>query len=210
MKKAVLAIVISLCLIVAVVAFGRVFTVQSVIVDFDAPSAVSGENVLKESKINVGDSIFGINEYEVSERIESAYTERNIEVKNIERVFPNKIIFYIHERVPVFAIPAETGGYRLADIDFQLNVLKEKEELEEDIIIVSGTSVHETFNVEDCFKLKELADALQTKGMDAYAVRHWIDSVEFNGTQCILETKSDRVVLNRESITAEINRFLNK
>ncbi len=97
-----LVIIIVLCVL-----GGAVFVVQDVQVVIDSADdvGVSNEDIIKTASVTKGKSIFSISESKVVSNIEKSYP--TLKVKGVERVFPNKIILKLAERVPIIAIKFE-------------------------------------------------------------------------------------------------------
>ena len=88
-----------------------------------------------------------------------------MDIESIERVFPNKVIINIKQRLPVAAISVDGGGYALADIDFQLDKIVGETEVDFSCLIAAPyLSVSDTFNTPPMKRFREGLLAVKSAG----------------------------------------------
>ncbi len=107
-KKRLIAMFVSLVVIIILcVLGGAVFVVQDIqiVIESGDDIEIANEEIIKTANISYGKSIFAISESKVVSNIEGHFP--TLKVRGIERVFPNKIILKIAERVPIIAIKFE-------------------------------------------------------------------------------------------------------
>lgn len=116
-KKRIITMFASLCIIILLcVLGGAVFVIRDIDVVFSGnkPEGIDDAELIRKANIEYGKSIFSISESKVVTNIETNYPD--IKVRGIERVFPNKIILKLAERVPVAAIKfADKQEYLILD-----------------------------------------------------------------------------------------------
>ena len=106
-KKRLIATLIAVLLIIIIgVLAGVVFVVRDVEIQIDDEHLlnpeITKEDIIEKTNIQEGKSIFSISESKIVSNIESEFP--TIRVRGVERVFPNKIIIHLVERVPLIAI----------------------------------------------------------------------------------------------------------
>lgn len=184
MKKAkYIGIIAGLCLISLVFAFGQIFAVAKIDVFYEkTPLFAKTEEVIDSSGISLGANIFSIDEKAASKNIAEFYTDGSVEVVDIERIFPNKVLIYIKERLPVFAIPikGDAGRYVVTDESFFINIYRKDNEGLEDLIVVSGITVENTFNTPNIYKLNEIRKGINALGIGEEALLAFVESIVFS------------------------------
>lgn len=188
MKKRWISVIIG-CVIVAIIAIiGNVCRVRTVIVKFDnQPVNVTADDIFRASGIEMRRSILGINEITVKECVNGAFGDNSVYVRNIERVFPNKVIVYAEERIPFCAVKLrnpenfgyeEGDGYGITDIDFQMNAVAGNAEVAgRDLIYIDGVTVSDTYNTNTFAYVHEIFKAFEDMGMNVDAQKKFIKSV---------------------------------
>lgn len=200
-KKAALGIAIGMLLIAVVIIFGRVFLVKTVVEKYDfEPIYHKAGDVTAVSGITFDTGILGLNENKITALIEASFEDNSIDVTDIERVFPNKVILKLRERVPILAVKNQSGKICAADIDFQLNKTISSAEAER-LIEVIGISVNSTFNIEVFRELRESLKGITGNGIPDYALNELLESVTVtensfeykmrNGAKFIVERGED-------------------
>ncbi|MFA5450073.1 MAG: FtsQ-type POTRA domain-containing protein [Clostridia bacterium] len=203
MKKRLAVIAIGLILVVTAVVFGRLFLVRTIEESYAAKpiNVVAGE-VLSLSGIEQGKSILGINEERVIRKVAAAYPDNSVVVTGVERVFPNKVIIHIKERVPIAAIVTKGNPvrYALADMDFQYNKIVSDSEIE-GYIYISGVEVDATFNTAIFAAVRQIFQAFIQLGTPDYALPALISEVA-----CYKESYT---VILRSGATLSIDKNVN-
>lgn len=188
MKKKYVLIALSVIVIGLIVACGQMFTVRHVSVVFDNKTGLADENgVLKATGLNGRNNIFNIKESDLKKNIALAYPDNSIEVTNIERKFPNKIVIRVKERIPIFKIKvySTVGGntdmYVPTDKDFQRGALQNAESIKDLMLIeVSNFGVYETFDVQECKDMHTLVKALLDMSFEEEALPYFIQIIDFS------------------------------
>ncbi len=185
MKKRWISVIIG-CAIIALIAIaGNVCRVRTVEVRFDGPQTdVTAEEIFSASGIDMRRSILGINENTVKENVNKAFADHSVYVRNIERKFPNKVILYVEERIPICAVklsdPARFGyedgdGYGITDMDFQMDAVGSRAEAEEsELIYLEGVTVSDTYNTSAFEYVHKIFSAFESLGFDADAQKKLI------------------------------------
>lgn len=107
-KKRLIAMFVSLVVIIVLcVLGGAVFVVQDIqiVIESGDDIEIANEEIIKTANVSYGKSIFAISESKVVSNIEGHFP--TLKVRGVERIFPNKIILKIAQRVPVVAIKFE-------------------------------------------------------------------------------------------------------
>lgn len=179
MKKRIFAAVAGILIISFITAFGYVFAVSEVIEVYengiDKPKLQSG-SIAKMANIMPGDNILSIDETDAIKNVSDNFPDNSIDIMDIERIFPNKVIITIKQRLPVVAITAESGGYALADIDFQLNK-KVTEANFESLIFAEGLTVTNTFNTPEIKRLRDALLAVKAAGFTDEGLTAFVESI---------------------------------
>ncbi|MDR0751698.1 MAG: FtsQ-type POTRA domain-containing protein [Christensenellaceae bacterium] len=182
-KKKALAItgIILISLILTGVIFANVTSIDLIELRFDsAPMRFDESEILAVSKLKAGMSIFSVDETELTQKIEDNFVSRNVNVKNIERIWPNKIVIYIRERIPVCLIKIKNSdSYALIDMDFQMNA-EILNNYDPQYISIKGIEVDNTFNVPQFAAIRQILIAFTQKGVPFYALAGLIREIEFN------------------------------
>lgn len=213
MKKIIIAVVLGLVLISLIIAFGQVFTVKYVTVEFtNNVSVTTKEKILEQAGIKTSTNIFIIDEEKVAESIEKNYTNNEIKVKSIVRTFPNKVTINVSERIALFRIQAHTeeqSGYVKADRNFQMNAIYSYSEIKDEVLIdVSGFEIKDTFNCKECFALKNIANAVIDSGIKEEALPFFIDEVSISERQIKVMLKgTDTVLVVNAPFDADANVY---
>ncbi len=185
MKKKYVVIAISVIIIALIVACGQMFTVRHVSVVFYNKTGLADEaGVLKATGLSGRNNIFNVQETELKKNIASAYPDNSIEVTQIERKFPNKIVIYVKERLPIFKIRVYTNDgvdrFVPTDKDFQRGTVQAEEDITLTLIDVRGFGVYETFDVKECNQLRALVSALLATSLEEEALPYLISSISFS------------------------------
>lgn len=128
-KRLLIILVVFSILVLFVVLGSTVFTVSKIEVKWkttsDYLSSLTDEEVLNDIDIETGQSVFLLNKQSYIDKLEQAVPY--IKVYAIETVFPNKLVVYVGERVPVYALKvsdsANVGSFLYVVLDEELKVL---------------------------------------------------------------------------------------
>jgi len=216
MKKKYIIIAISLIIVTTLVVCGYVFTVDNVEVVFDNKTNITKEyDILNAAGISNGTIIFNIKEADIKSRIAKQYKDNSIVVTNVVRLFPNKIKIYVKERVLLYKInvysQSDGNEFVPTDKDFQRGV---KISDIDDLILISVKNfvVKDTFNLEECYQLKELADSFITLGISEDSLPYFIEYVEFEDSLLEIKLRHSNGVfyISRDRIKDEIKSIYSK
>ncbi len=193
MHRNVVSVVIGLIIVALVTVFGNVCKIEEVEVAFEqAPVSVNAVEIFENSEINLGDSILSLNENVVKRNVNESYGDNSIAVTDIVRVFPNKIIIYCTEHVPMCAI-AKKGNpdvYAIADGDFQLNKVVNKQDVDlATLILIDGIEVDDTYNTQSFKLLRQAFQTLQEEGLDYNAIIKFIEKITFSEASIVVTTR---------------------
>lgn len=117
---AVAVVVIVVCCVMFLTGSVEVRTTSNLTLDDETVNSI-----ISQSGISKGDSIFAIDESAAISAVEKA--NPLLQVVDIERKFPNKVVIYIAERTPLMAIalePQKSGEELYAVVDGDLKILK--------------------------------------------------------------------------------------
>ncbi|MBQ8177823.1 MAG: hypothetical protein IJ033_01390 [Clostridia bacterium] len=217
MKRRYISVAIGLVVVILITIFGNLLKISKVEVEFsDAPVSVDAVEIYDFSTIKLGDSILSLNENVVKKRIMDSYSDNAIAVTDIVRVFPNKVIIYCQEHVPMCAI-AKKGNpdvYAIADGDFQLNKVVAKADADLDaLILIEGLEVGDTYNTATFKMLNKLFIALEDEGLDYAEQARFIKSIKYNVSNLTIVTRSgytDTFSYTPETIDEAIRGFYQK
>jgi hypothetical protein len=184
MKKAKYAGIISgLCLVAIILAFGQVFSIAKIDVFYEkAPLQAKTDQIIEASGIKPRANIFTVDEKAAAKKVEAYYSDGSVDVTDIERIFPNKVLIYVKELVPVFAIPVkgDPACIVVTDENFIRNQIYSADFNEYDNIIkVSGFTVENTFNTSNIIKLKEIRKAFGELGIREEALVAFIEEIVY-------------------------------
>ena len=130
---------------------------------------------------------------------------------DIVREFPNKVTIKISERIALYKIAArseEGEGYVAVDRNFQRNTIYAEEDLEGmNLIDVKGFAVDGSFVTEECYILRDIANALiQYSGGDGNSIPeegipYLVKEIIFDGNfvRISLRTNDSTIVLDRSN-----------
>ena len=205
MKKKYILIIASLLVIALIVACGQIFTVRHVSIVFLNKTALADEaGILEASGLNKQKNIFNLKETEIKEKVSAFFDDNSIVVTDIERIFPNEVVVYVKERIPVFCLKVYSAEgkqlYVPTDKDFQRGKIYEAQELSQNnylLINVTGFEVYETFDVKECIYLRTMANALIDKNIEEEALPQLIETVSIDDdalTLTLRETKAKWVI----------------
>lgn len=212
MKRNPLPILIAVVIIAVISTMGAILRVKEISVE------ISGENVIAEdivnfSRIKEGGSILSLNEIDAINRIESAYSDNSVKVEGIERVFPNKVVIYVKERTPIFAVKRKnTDKYVLTDIDFQMSRKVENNVDITSYIVVKGVEADVSFDNDNFKILNGVFSALDDRTDN---VKGLVSEVQFGDV--ILITTRDGFVMQvdknasdfQQEISREYTKYIN-
>lgn len=188
MKKKYIAIIIAVVILVAIFTFGQVFTVKTVDVVFENDTAVATDaQIVNLAGVEHDKNIFSFKEDDVIELINEKYN--NALKVSIERIFPNKVIIKIKERIPMFVLEvnnANYSGFIATDKDFQRTDKIDTESMD-NLILIRGYTVKSSFDTEQCRNIRILANTLIDAGMKYEAVSVFIDQIYFNGSEMVVQ-----------------------
>ncbi len=204
MKKAIIAIVIGLVIVAMVISFGHVFAVRYVSVEFQNNVAcTTKQEILSSAEISSGTNIFVVDEKKVAQRIEQQYEDSDINVVDIVREFPNKITIKVMERFAIFKIDAEfknESGYVCVDRNFQRTKIYNSGVIQtKKLIDVIGYKVSETYVTDECYRLRDIANAFIACGVNEEALPYFIDQIEFTTTQTLIKLRTTDTIFVIES-----------
>ena len=206
MKKTLIAVAVGLIIVGLIISFGQIFTVRYINVNFDnAVCSASKEEIISVADIDTHTNIFVLEEKELIKKIENNFPDNAIKVKDVIRHFPNTVNIVISERTALFKIAASVGeenGFVTADKDFQRTYIYSEEAISDKVLVtVSGVTVTGTYNIAECKALKEIADTMLKIGFKEEAIPYFIKSIDFNGNDLIITTRSDGAVFMIPSYT---------
>ncbi len=195
MKKVIVAVAVGLALVALIIAFGQIFTVRFVTVNFEnGVSAADKQTILDLAGIEPNTNIFILDEKRTADKIEKGFDDNVIKVTNIVREFPNKVTINVRERIALFRIKATTAdesGYVAADKNFQRTAIYSYEELKNEALIdVTGFTVQETYRTEECYALRDIADAFMECGIEEEALPYFLRSIEFSDSKIIIQLRT--------------------
>lgn len=211
MKNKIIIIAISLIIVTALIVCGNVFAVDRVEVVFDNKTDITSEyDILKAAGISQSTIIFNIKESDIKSKISKQYKDNSIVVTNVERVFPNKVKIYVKERVLIYklSVYSQTGEneYVPTDKDFQRGVMYQN--IDNLLLInVKNFVVKDTFNLEECYQLREFAQALIDLGISEDALPYFVESIEFADSflEVRLRNSSGMLTISRSEIKQEVS-----
>ena len=221
MKRRYLSMIIGLLIVTIIAVFGNICRISKVEVEFDkAPISCSAVEIFEKSQIKMGSSIFSLNENVVKKNVMDAYGENLVGVTDIVRVFPNKVVIYCVERVPMVAVSVkgESEVYAVADGDFQLNkkVAKSQTDLNS-LILIEGVEVEDTYNTPTFKIINDIFKALENEGLDYNAQAKFIQTLTFGVGEVVLTTRDGNtlnvdydVVGVSESVKSAYANYLSK
>ncbi len=119
MKKRTQLIILSVLIFIAVLVIlsSSIFSFSEIGVDYITTKVntnITSEELLSDSNLKFGKSIFSINKNSATSSIEK--NNPYIKVVNVETVFPNKLIFHIAEREELFVVKL-LNNYLILDED---------------------------------------------------------------------------------------------
>lgn len=211
MKKKIIIIAISLIIVTALIVCGNVFAVDRVEVVFDNKTDITSEyDILKTAGISQSTIIFNIKESDIKSKISKQYKDNSIVVTNVERVFPNKVKIYVRERVLIYKLNvySQTGEneYVPTDKDFQRGVMNQNVD---DLLLINVKNfvVKDTFNLEECYQLREFAQTLIDLGISEDALPYFVESIEFADSflEVKLRNSSGMLTISRSDIKQEVS-----
>ncbi len=208
MKRRIISIIIGIFIVATVAVFGNICKINVVEVSFsEEPQNVDAVEIFDEAGLKLGDSILSLNENVVKKNVMSAYEDNSIAITDIVRVFPNKVIIYCEEHIPMCAIPkkGQEGIYAIADGDFQLNKTLRKEEIDfSTLILVDGIVVEDTYNTVSFKTLHAVFKALEREGLDYSEQALLIEKLTYSQEEISILTR-DGYTLKFSCITESID-----
>ena len=211
-KKRLLAMLFAVVIIVVIgVLAGVVFVVRDVDININdgegMENEISVEDILEAANIQKGKSIFSISESKVVSNIESQFP--TLRVKGVERVFPNKIIISLVERIPLIAIKFKDKNEYLV-LDNNMCVItkieytsdEERDEKLKDYCVVKGTELEGARQIyygktlpriygDEVVMVENIVSGLIDSGMNLTQVKEFLDGISFDKSEktVFVETK---------------------
>ncbi|MDR0696595.1 MAG: FtsQ-type POTRA domain-containing protein [Christensenellaceae bacterium] len=183
MKTKVVATVgiILISLILVSIIFVNVTNVDLIELRFESsPINFDEAEILAVSNLRAGMSIFSIDETELTKKIEDNFPARNVNVKNIERVWPNKVVLYLKERIRTCIVNIkDSEEYAVIDMDFQMKPLI-VDALDNQYIFLTGITVDNTFNIPQFAAIRQILIAFTYKSIPYYALSGILKEIEFD------------------------------
>lgn len=215
MKRVAVAITIGLVLVALIIAFGQVFTVRYIDVEFvNSVKAANKQEIIDATGIDTNTNIFILDEKKVKAKIQNAFNDNAIKVNDIVREFPNKVKIKVSERTPLFKIAAETeekDGFVTVDRNFQRTYVYSAEEIQtEPLIEVKGLTIKDTYLINECNALKIIANTLIARGFAEDAIPYFVKRIEFNENKIKINLRASAttfVLTSTEKIDEKINRL---
>lgn len=139
MNKRLVIIFSSIVVAVMLVVLGAVIlTVGNVqVVTNDEQGIYDMTNIVNESGIKRGTSIFAVDEEKATRNIEKSYPYAK--VIKIERKFPNKVVIEMVNRSPVFCLPVNgQDDYILLDREFKVLEIVKKQDYDNALTLIKG------------------------------------------------------------------------
>lgn len=182
MKKGIVAILIALAIVVSIVVFGQIFNLNSVSVRFENYSAVSEEEIISKSGVDIGQNIFVLSDKNIKTNVENAYPDRSVAVTDVEKIFPNKIVITVKIRKPVFSIGVASGeGVIPTDLDFQLNKIKDANSVDTDaLIVINDLKVNGTFDIEPFKVIRRASKAFLANGFNESSFVSFFKAIDYS------------------------------
>lgn len=213
MKKRYLSVAIGLIIVLVITIFGNICKISKVDVEFEkAPVSTNAVEIFENSKIKMGSSILSLNENIVKKNVMESYEENLVAVTDIVRVFPNRVIIYCVEHVPMVAVSVkgDDSVFAIADGDFQLDKKVAKDSVDfSSIILVEGVEVDDTYNTSTFKIINQVFKAFEQEGLDYNAQAKFISKLSFgvgvvtlttrDGATLVLDYSSREVSLSVES-----------
>ena len=101
-----IGVIIGICLISFIFAFGQIFAVTKIEVYYaKTPIQAKTNEIIDASGLKLKTNIFSIDESVLINNVNRNYTDKSVSLIDVERVFPNRVIFHVKERIIVFAVP---------------------------------------------------------------------------------------------------------
>lgn len=191
MKKKIAVMLICVLLVSLVSVLGGIFNVRSIQVLFlYKQKQASAADIIADSGLQLRASILNINETSVKAKVSRINNDRSVEVYDIERVFPNKVILKVKAHNPMFYLESENGKTYLADVDFQLN--KEIESNVSSLIPIIGYKLQNdvSFDSKELKTVKYVISIMLEK-WNADAIRAVIKEIEIKDQEINFLTMSN-------------------
>ena len=180
-----IGMIIGVFLICFIFAFGQIFAVVKIDVYYQkTPINVKTDEVIEASGIKLKTNIFSINEKAITNNVNRYYSDNTVSIIDVERVFPNKIILHIKERIPVFAILYNSNDYDyvLTDDNFVSSTFVSIDSVDfSKVIKVNGVQVENTFNTPNIIKMNEIRKGFSHSGINEEALSAFIKEITLEG-----------------------------
>lgn len=217
MKRRYISMAIGVIIVMVITVFGNLLKINKVEVEFErTPVSVDVVEIYNFSTISLGDSILSLNENIVKKSIMDSYSDNSVAVTDIVRVFPNKVIIYCQEHIPMCAIAQKRDNnvYAIADGDFQLNKVVPRKEVNLDtLILIEGVEVVDTYNTEAFKTINKVFKALQNEGLDYSEQALFISKLTYSATQITITTRGgyeQKFGYTSETLSTEVHNFYQK
>lgn len=215
MKKVIIAVAIGLVFVALIITFGQVFTVRYVSVEFvNSVSSATKQQIINLADIDTHTNIFVIDETKIASAIENEFDDNAIRVSDIVREFPNKVVIRISERLALYKIEAETDEnekkYVATDRNFQRSELYSEKDLAGQILTtVTGLKIIDTYRTDECYALRDIANAFISCGIAEEALPYFMEEVDFSTEKIIITLRPTDSIFeiskNVDDIQAAIN-----
>lgn len=195
MKKVIIAATVGIVLIACIIVCGQMFTINFVNVEFvNGARTTTEQKILLLADIDTNTNIFVLNESALKKRIEDGYPDNSVKVTDVVREFPNKVTIKVTERVALYKIKASAGnidGYVRTDRNFQRNVIYTYDEVKDDVLInVTGIELKDSFQTEECYALKNIANAFINCGIKEEALPYFIQEISFSDEKIFINLRT--------------------
>ncbi len=217
MKRRYISIAVGIVIVTLITIFGNLLKINKVEVEFDkTPVSVDAVEIYDFSTIKLGDSILSLNENVVKKRIMDSYEDNSVGVTDIVRVFPNKVIIYCEEHIPMCAIAKKGNAdvYAVADGDFQLDKVLSKAEVDlDELILIEGIEVVDTYNTPAFKEINGFFKALEGAGLDYSEQAKFIKNINYTAGSLTVTTRdgyTDTLTYSNGTIAEVTHAFYQK
>ena len=212
-KTTVFAIIFCTVVLAAIVFFGVFFTVKEITVRYDNDvTSADKQAVLSVIDIDSQTNIFSVNEKKIKQKVETAFPDNSIEVSKVVRSFPNKVTVVVRERTQLFKIGVKnTENFVAADKDFRRSAIHAESDLaDKKLILVTGFEIVDSFAVDACYQLKDLASALVSSGFNVDSLTTFIKKIDFSADKMTVTLFDEATFsIDRSNVGASATKCLN-
>ncbi len=181
MGKRIIAIIIGLALISAIAVVGQIFNIDKIVVNFSENTDEYTEKEISDMcGIKVGENILSLRDEYAKQSLNNELKTGRLQLKSIDRVYPNKVIINIDVLKPMFLVHKSDGKVIPTDADFKIQEVVENSESYKDLIDIVGIEIENSLNINELKFVRSLTYAFYNNDFDDSGFFTLVSEIKFD------------------------------